>query len=138
MLLLFLVAVGLCLRLASAWPRYLLALVAAVTLPVALAAVVSFVSLYIYELPTHHCPFDILQREYRYVGYPLYLSLFGAVHYGWLPGLCRPLGRVPSLAPQLRQAERRWLLLALVCLLLFTGLASWPVVMGPFTLGVYG
>ena len=40
-----------------------------------LISVVSFISVYYYELPTHHCPFCILQKEYHYIGYPLYLSL---------------------------------------------------------------
>jgi hypothetical protein len=133
-LLLYLAAAGLSLRLAAGWPRYLLTLSAAAALPLSLAALISFVSLYIYELPTHHCPFDILQREYRFVGYPIYLSLFGTVHFGLLPGLCRPLRNVPSLAPVLARTERRWLRLAIGSLLLFAGLVTWPVVLGPFTL----
>ncbi len=57
---------------ASAWPclkwrggsfRYLFSLLAAAFFLVSLAAIVSFISLYIYQLPTHHCPFDILQKN---------------------------------------------------------------------------
>jgi hypothetical protein len=44
---------------------------------ISVAALVSFISPYIYELPTHHCPFCILQREYSYIGYFLYVSLLG-------------------------------------------------------------
>ena len=46
-----------------------------------LAAIISFISLYVYELPTHHCPFCLIQKEYHYVGYPLYAALFSARHY---------------------------------------------------------
>ena len=41
-------------------------------------AVVYFFGTYIYELPTHQCPFCMLQDHYYYVGYPLWgLLLFG-------------------------------------------------------------
>ena len=31
---------------------------------------------YIYELPTHHCPFCLLQSDYNYIGYFIYSFLF--------------------------------------------------------------
>jgi len=49
---------------------------------VSLAAIVSFISLYIYELPSHHCPFDIFQKHYHFIGYPIYISLFYGVFFG--------------------------------------------------------
>ncbi len=45
-------------------------------LPVALLAVINIFSTYIYELPTHRCPFCLLQKEYTYTGYLGYLLLF--------------------------------------------------------------
>ena len=44
----------------------------ALALFVSIGSIFSFISLYIYELPTHACPFCLLQREYHFVGYPLY------------------------------------------------------------------
>lgn len=35
-----------------------------------------FFSTYIYELPTHQCPFCILQHEYYYIGYIIWSTLF--------------------------------------------------------------
>jgi hypothetical protein len=35
-----------------------------------------YVSTYIYELPTHKCPFCIIQGDYFYIGYFLYITLF--------------------------------------------------------------
>jgi len=35
-----------------------------------------FTSTYIYELPSHRCPYCILQKEYMYIGYLFYISLF--------------------------------------------------------------
>ena len=49
---------------------------------VSLLSLISFFGTYIYELPTHHCPFCMLQSEYHYVGYLLYLLLFGGTFYG--------------------------------------------------------
>lgn len=43
---------------------------------VALLAVVSAVSIYVYEHPHHHCPFCLLKREYGYFGFLLYPPLF--------------------------------------------------------------
>lgn len=47
-----------------------------------LIAITTFFSPYIYELPTHKCPFCVLQQEYFYIGYLLYsllmLSLFSS------------------------------------------------------------
>lgn len=37
---------------------------------------ISFTSTYVYELPSHKCPFCILQKEYGYIGYLFYISLF--------------------------------------------------------------
>lgn len=120
------------------WPRLLLTLCAAWFFPVSLAAIVSFISLYVYQLPTHHCPFDLFQGHYHFIGYPLYLSLFAAVLFGLLPGLFRPLRRVAALRDQLVSADRRWLLIALVALLLFLALATGPIVFGRLTLIGYG
>jgi len=45
-------------------------------------SVVYFFGTYIYELPTHHCPFCMLQKEYHYVGYFIWISLFFSVFFG--------------------------------------------------------
>jgi hypothetical protein len=48
----------------------------------AISAVISFISVYVYEMPTHKCPFCLLQQEYNYIGYPLYFFLFLATAAG--------------------------------------------------------
>jgi hypothetical protein len=68
---------------------------------VSLISVVSFISLYIYELPTHHCPFCIIMEEYGYIGYLLYVLLFGAVVSGTGIGVLLPFREVESLKPVL-------------------------------------
>jgi len=45
-------------------------------------AVVYFFGTYVYQLPTHKCPFCMLQQEYYYVGYLLWGSLFMGTYIG--------------------------------------------------------
>ncbi len=49
---------------------------------IAYYAVVYFFGTYIYQLPTHKCPFCMLQAEYLYVGYALWASLFVGTYIG--------------------------------------------------------
>ena len=43
---------------------------------IAYYSVVYFFGTYVYELPTHKCPFCMMQREYYFVGYLIWGSLF--------------------------------------------------------------
>ena len=49
---------------------------------ISLLSLIQFFSTYVYELPTHHCPFCLLQKDYYYVGYLFYTSLFLGTFYG--------------------------------------------------------
>jgi len=49
---------------------------------ISIISLIIFFSPYIYELPTHHCPFCILQKDYYFIGYFLYISLFTGTFYG--------------------------------------------------------
>ncbi|NKQ40830.1 MAG: hypothetical protein HF962_04590 [Sulfurovum sp.] len=42
-------------------------------------SVVYFFGTYVYELPTHKCPFCMMQKEYYFIGYLVWGSLFGGV-----------------------------------------------------------
>lgn len=46
-------------------------------------ALIRFFSPYIYELPTHLCPFCVLQSEYYFIGYLLYLLIFLGLLGSW-------------------------------------------------------
>ena len=59
----------------------------ALFLPISIIALTLFFGTYIYELPTHHCPFCFLQKEYHYVGYLIYISLFGGTFFGISAGI---------------------------------------------------
>lgn len=117
----------LCLFRPKAFLLYLHTLLAAILFFVGLAGTISFISIYIYELPSHHCPFDIFQVHYGFVGYPLYLSLFGGVFFGMVPGLFHPLARIETLTARLRQLERRWLWIAAGAVSVFVLLTTFLV-----------
>ena len=118
----------------SSIPRILLFVATVLTFFASLAAVVSFISLYIYQMPSHHCPFDMLQGHYNYIGYPLYAGLFVGTLFGLLPGLCQPLRRRDSLRREIDLLEKRWLTISLLGMLTFLIIAGWPMVFGPFIL----
>lgn len=91
---------------------------------IALAAVVAFISLYIYEHPNHHCPFCILKPEYHYQGYLLYIPLFGAAAAGLAAGVLQTFAGRPSLAGLARQASARLAGFAAAGFTLFVVVAS--------------
>jgi hypothetical protein len=78
--------------------RVLYAPVAAVFLALALTALISVISSYVYERPHHHCPFCLLKGEYGYVGYALYLPLFAGTAFGLAAGLMAAFREPASLA----------------------------------------
>lgn len=99
---------------------YLLALASAAQFPLAICSIVSFLSPYVYELPSHHCPFCLLQKEYGYLGYPLYAALFSAVISGVGVGLLQGFRTRESLAETIPLMQRRLVLFSLAsnCLLI--------------------
>ena len=105
-------------------PGWLFAVASLVSFIVAIAAMISSVSLYVYESPHHHCPFCLLKAGHDYVGYLLYLPLFLATVAGLGAGVLASLRRVPSLQPVLPGEIRRWTGLALVGWLAFYGVAA--------------
>jgi hypothetical protein len=133
----FFAAALVCMKSRRAFLRYIVSVLSIVLFGISIAAIVSFISLYIYELPSHHCPFDIFQRPYYFIGYPIYISLFCGVLFGLLPGFFQPFKKIGSLGENIVQAEKKWLLLSLLFILIFTAISSWPVVFGNFTMRGY-
>lgn len=72
--------------------KYLFALLNISFILIALISLISLFGTYIYELPTHHCPFCFLQADYYYVGYLLYTALFIGTFYGIRSGIMELLG----------------------------------------------
>lgn len=106
-------------------------------LALSIAAVISFIAVYFYELPSHHCPFCLLQKEYYYIGYPLYLSLFGAGIAGVGAGMLDRFKHVPSLSRIIPRAQRRLCLASMAGFLVFTAIATYPLLFSGFILEGY-
>jgi hypothetical protein len=95
---------------------------------------ISFICLYIYELPTHHCPFCILQKEYGYVGYVLYIALFGGGVAGMGAGALMPFRSRGSIARIVPALQRRLAAVTLVLYLLFTLVVTYRILFSPLRL----
>jgi positive regulator of sigma E activity len=82
---------------------------------VTVLSIISFISIYVYELPTHHCPFCLLQTGYNSIGYPIYLALFGGGISGLGVGVLTPFRRLASLSAVIPALQRRLAAVALAC-----------------------
>lgn len=114
---------------------YLFSISAGLTFLVSLASLISFICLYFYELPTHHCPFCLLQKEYHYIGYLLYATLFGGGVAGMGIGVLMPLKKPDSLARIIPAIQHRLALVTLLCYLLFTLISVWKMAFSALKLG---
>ncbi len=112
----------------------LFALLNAVQLVVALTAIISVISLYIYQMPSHHCPFCILQQEYHFVGYPVYIALFGAAICGFGAGWLSRYQGIASLAEDLPGLCRALTVVSMACTAILVAIASGYVLLTGFTL----
>ena len=90
--------------------RSLYAVLSALFVPVAVLSLIGYFGTYIYELPTHHCPFCLMQEDYNYIGYFLYTFLFITTFDGILVGW--------------KEDEHIWRV-SLLFLMLYIGVASY-------------
>ena len=91
----------------------------------ALMVVVAVISSYIYGMPSHRCPFDILKKEYNFVGYPIYLTLFIATFSGMSAGGVGVLGSLPGLRKHVDRYSKAATRTAIVFLPIFLLLVTW-------------
>ena len=71
--------------------RYLFAISNLLFIIISLISLIAFFGTYIYELPSHHCPFCFLQSDYYYVGYLIYTLLFLGTFFGLVTGFINSL-----------------------------------------------
>lgn len=107
------------------------------TLVVGIAAVIAVISVYYYELPTHHCPFCLLQPDYHYIGYPLYLALFCGGITGSGVGLIDRYRDVPSLRAAVPRLQKRLCLWSMAGYIGFAVIAAYPMIFSDFKLHGY-
>jgi hypothetical protein len=101
---------------------------------VSATALVSFICLYFYELPSHHCPFCILQKEYNFIGYALYATLLGGAVSGLGVGALVPFSSHPSLSRVIPLIQRRLVLVTLTLYLAYTLIVVCRMLTTSFTL----
>jgi hypothetical protein len=106
---------------------YLFSVTVLVTFLISIAAFISFISIYFYELPTHHCPFCILQKEYGNIGYMLYLTLLLGGLTGMGVGVLMPFRKIPSLKESLPAIQKHLTLASIIFYLLFAGLSTYQI-----------
>ena len=64
--------------------KYLFSIINLFFILISITTLITFFGTYIYELPTHHCPFCLLQSDYYYIGYLIYALLFIGTFNGLL------------------------------------------------------
>lgn len=99
-----------------------------ILLGIALTAVVSAVSLYVYEHPHHHCPFCLLKREYGYFGFLLYAPLFAGTSLGFSASFLGAVCRKSSLQTVLPVMLRRFVHLSMASFTVFGALSAWAII----------
>ena len=102
-----------------------------------IAAVIAVISVYYYELPTHHCPFCLLQSEYHFIGYPLYLALFTAGIAGAGVGVIDHFRDVPTLRAVIPRLQKKLSIWSMAGYIVFTAIATYPIIFSDFKLDGY-
>lgn len=69
--------------------KYLLSPLSLFFLYLSYLSISYFFSTYVYQLPSHKCPYCLLQYEYNYIGYLIYTSLLLATFYALSASLFR-------------------------------------------------
>jgi hypothetical protein len=113
---------------------YIFSALSSFTFLIAVASLISFICLYFYQLPTHHCPFCILQKEYGYIGYALYITLLGGAVAGIGTGVLMPLRTLGSMNRVIPKLQRKLAAISLICYLLFTLIVSCRMIFSSFKL----
>ena len=114
---------------------YLFSAASLVMFVVSALSLMLFISLYIYEIPTHHCPFCILKKEYHFIGYPLYGALLTGAVGGIGTGMLQPFRKIRSLALIVPAIQKRLTLVAVILYLIFSALSVYKMVFTTFMLG---
>ncbi len=104
------------------------------SLILSVASIVSFISVYFYELPTHHCPFCLLQKDYHYIGYALYLSLLPAGIFGASVGVLQRFSKQASLKRVIPILQKRLCILSMSAYLAFMMISLYPMIFSDFIL----
>jgi len=116
---------------------YLFSIASLIYFLVSIVALISFISIYFYELPTHHCPFCILQAEYGYVGYVFYLALLVGAVTGMGTGIIMPFRKIESLQTVIPPIQKRLALISILSNLIFLLIAGYGIFFSNLSMAAY-
>jgi hypothetical protein len=115
-------------RKATAWGYYAYSILGILFSVLSILAIISFISPYVYEAPSLHCPFCLMRQEYGYIGYLLYLLLFGAFFLSLLPGLLECMKRKgPAIGHVVGGLQKKALIVSLVLWVLFVSVPTFII-----------
>ena len=116
---------------------YLFSIASLVHFVISIVALISFISIYFYELPTHHCPFCILQAEYGYVGYVLYSAILAGAVAGLGTGSIMPFRKIESLQTIVPPIQKKLALIAVLADFTFVCLAGYGILFSNLSMAAY-
>jgi hypothetical protein len=94
-------------------------------LGLAMVAIITLFSSYIYAMPYHHCPFCILKPEYHYIGFALYFTLIPASFFGLSTLLVEPFKSKKNLTWPVQKYQRTAIIISLLLMLLLAAVSSY-------------
>ncbi|MEW6667650.1 MAG: hypothetical protein AB1512_20775 [Thermodesulfobacteriota bacterium] len=97
-------------------------------------ALISFISVYYYELPTHHCPFCLLQLEYHHIGYVFYISTLAGGILGLSVGTLNRYRDILSLKRIIPPAQKKLCMGSMISYSIFAATAGYPMIFSDFKL----
>lgn len=103
---------------------------------VSVVALISFISIYIYELPTHHCPFCLLHQEYGYVGYFLYAAILTSTVTGMGAGIIDPFRIIPSLRQVIPPQQKKLVLTSMIATAVFLAISGYAVLSSNLSMAI--
>jgi hypothetical protein len=115
---------------------YLFSLASSASFLLSAVALVSIISMYVYELPSHRCPFCLLHGEYGYVGYLLYTGLLGGGVTGAGVGLLMPYRKVESLAEFVPAMQRGLAQATMILYFVFATVSTLEILLSDFRMGI--
>lgn len=102
---------------------YIYALCSGTWLILALETIISTLSSFIYAMPYHHCPFCIIKPQYHFIGFFMYLALFGSAFLAMGSGMIQVfIGKqgLSRVIPDTAMGYVRWSLVLLACFVLLS------------------
>lgn len=92
-----------------------------------LVTITIYFSSYIYAMPYHNCPFDILHKEFNYIGFPIYFTLFSAAFLGTTSAAAAPFHSRPGMATPLYKYQQFAMSKASILIIIYIMLITYPV-----------